>query len=334
MEKEVHATSTSMVSLPELFSQTAFAVLDCIHVAKAVITQIEIFEKFSNFMDKITLILKDLSKSNANDSESLRNGLDILNTEIKVVKQLAHECGTRNRVYLLINYRKILKQLENRGKEISKALNFIKRGEIHGENMGMKNELEEFKVEIQGTKAGIDSADARRMEQIVELLEVGDVMPSYEKKAKRYQLERDSLGTQLLQALRSFYCSITMDVMVDPVEISSGQTFERSAIERWFADGNKERISKEDHAMQLSRSNVVQDAIGTIQGCIFLVVTMLSSDDAQASIDSRELLDNLSFLDQNVIEMVKANFFKPLLHLLSSGVSSGRSAEQRHAKGG
>lgn len=71
--------------------------------------------------------------------------------------------------------------------------------------------------------------------------------------------------------------------------------------------------------LQLSRSSVVRDVIGTIQGCIFLVVNMLNSDDAQASRDSRELLDNLSFLDKNVIEMAKANFFKPLLQLLSSG---------------
>ncbi|KAK9009934.1 hypothetical protein V6N11_036456 [Hibiscus sabdariffa] len=153
------------------------------------------------------------------------------------------------------------------------------------------------------------------MEQIVELLEMGGVMPSYEEKAKRYQIERDSLGTQPLQALRSFYCSITMDF-------------------------NSERIAKEDHALesivkslarqikesklalelllQLSRSTVVRDAVGTTRGCIFLVVTMLNSDDAQASRNSRELSDNLSFLDQNVIEMAKANFFKPLLHLLSS----------------
>lgn len=71
--------------------------------------------------------------------------------------------------------------------------------------------------------------------------------------------------------------------------------------------------------LQLSRSSAGRDAIGTIQGCIFLVVTMLNSDDAQASGDSRELLDNLSFLDQNIIEMAKANYFKPLLQLLSSG---------------
>ncbi|KAG4184667.1 hypothetical protein ERO13_A09G187000v2 [Gossypium hirsutum] len=506
-------TTKSMVSLPELFSQTTVAILDCIQAAKAVVTQTENFKKFSNFMEKITLILKDLSKSNVDDSESLRNGLDIVNLEIKVVNQLALECGSRNKSYLLINCRKILKQLENSTKEISRALNRIplarlddlriinkitrlckdmveaeytpsvkeitvlemiesclqernvdrcyandlfvliaKRVGVPDENLAMKKELEEFKAEIQESKLGISMAESRRMEQIIELLEMADVMTSYEEKAKRYENERDSLGTQPLQALQSFYCPITMDVMVDPVEISSGRTFERSAIERWFADGhkdcpstsiqldslvlqpnrtlrqtieewkyrnkmitivsikpklqsndehevlqslcelqdlcrerelhcewvtfegyipilsgllsaknrevrtqalailcnlakdshdNKERIAKEDDALksivrslarqikesklalelllQLSRSSVVRDVIGTIQGCIFLVVNMLNSDDAQASRDSKVLLDNLSFLDNNVIEMAKANFFKPLLHLLSSG---------------
>ncbi|TYI11535.1 hypothetical protein ES332_A09G214400v1 [Gossypium tomentosum] len=512
MEKDMTTTTKSMVSLPELFSQTTVAILDCIQAAKAVVTQTENFKKFSNFMEKITLILKDLSKSNVDDSESLRNGLDIVNLEIKVVNQLALECGSRNKSYLLINCRKILKQLENSTKEISRALNRIplarlddlriinkitrlckdmveaeytasvmeitvlemiesclqernvdrcyandlfvliaKRVGVPDENLAMKKELEEFKAEIQESKLGISMAESRRMEQIVELLEMADVMTSYEEKAKRYENERDSLGTQPLQALQSFYCPITMDVMVDPVEISSGRTFERSAIERWFADGhkdcpstsiqldslvlqpnrtlrqtieewkyrnkmitivsikpklqsndehevlqslcelqdlcrerelhcewvtfegyipilsgllsaknrevrtqalailcnlakdshdNKERIAKEDDALksivrslarqikesklalelllQLSRSSVVRDVIGTIQGCIFLVVNMLNSDDAQASRDSKVLLDNLSFLDNNVIEMAKANFFKPLLHLLSS----------------
>ncbi|MFQ6663631.1 hypothetical protein Gotur_031079 [Gossypium turneri] len=513
MEKDMTTTTKSMVSLPELFSQTTVAILDCIQAAKAVVTQTENFEKFSNFMEKITLILKDLSKSNVDDSESLRNGLDIVNLEIKVVNQLALECGSRNKSYLLINCRKILKQLENSTKEISRALNRIplarlddlriinkitrlckdmveaeyspsvveitvlemiesglqernvdrcyandlfvliaERVGVPDENLAMKKELEELKAEVQESKLGISMAESRRMEQIVELLEMADVMTSYEEKAKRYENERDSLGTQPLQALQSFHCPITMDVMVDPVEISTGQTFERSAIERWFADGhkdcpstsiqldsfvlqpnrtlrqtieewkyrnkmitivsikpklqsndehevlqslcelqdlckerelhcewvtfegyipiltgllsaknrevrtqalailcilvkdshdNKERIAKEDDALksivrslarqikesklalelllQLSRSSVVRDVIGTIQGCIFLVVNMLNSDDAQASRDSRKLLDNLSFLDNNVIEMAKANFFKPLLHLLSSG---------------
>ncbi|XVF12712.1 hypothetical protein REPUB_Repub08aG0143000 [Reevesia pubescens] len=511
-------TSTSMVSLPELFSQTILAIFDCIHAAKVVLTQMESFEKFSNYMEKITLILKELSKSNVDDSESLRNALDILNLEVKVVKQLAFDCGTRNKVYLLISCRKILKQLENSTREICQALSLIPLASlddlrisnkisrlckdmmdaeyslgivedkilekiesgiqernvdrcyandllvsvteavgIPDDQSALKKEFEEFKSEIEDSKLEIDTAEARRMEQIVVLLEKADATTSYEEKAKRYLNERDSLGTQPLEPLRSFYCPITMGVMVDPVEISSGRTFERSAIERWFADGNKlcpstlihldtlvlqpnktlrqsieewkdrnkmitivsikpklqsneeqevlqslcelqdlcmerelhrewvtfegyipiligllsaknreirtyalailcilakdshdnkERIAKVDHALEyivrslarqikesklalqllleLSRISAVRDVIGTIQGCIFLVVTMLNSGDAQASEDSRELLDNLSFLDQNVIEMAKANFFKPLLQLLSSGPDNVR----------
>ena len=299
MEKGI-TTSTSLVSLPELFSQTILEIFDCIHATKGVLTQMESFEKFSNYMEKITLILKELSKSNVDDSEILRNALDILNLEVKVVKQLALECGTRNKVYLLLSCRKILKQLENSTKEICQALSLIPLASLDGlrisnkisrlckdmleaeygpgivegkilekidsgieernvdrcyandlfvsiaeavrlpdEKLAIKKEFEEFKTEIQDSKLGIDMAEATRIEQIVVLLEKADASTSYEDKAKRYLDERNSLGVQTLEPLQSFYCPITMDVMVDPVEISSGRTFERSAIERWFADGNK-----------------------------------------------------------------------------------------------
>lgn len=71
--------------------------------------------------------------------------------------------------------------------------------------------------------------------------------------------------------------------------------------------------------LELSRSNLVRDLVGNVQGCIFLLVTISCSDDIGAAKDAKELLENLSFLDQNVIQMAKANYFRPLLHLLSSG---------------
>lgn len=73
--------------------------------------------------------------------------------------------------------------------------------------------------------------------------------------------------------------------------------------------------------LELSRSNAVRNSIGNVQGCILLLVTMSSSDDTQAAKDAQELLDNLSCLDHNVIQMANANFFGPLLRLLSSGTS-------------
>ncbi|CAL5407308.1 unnamed protein product [Camellia sinensis] len=60
---------------------------------------------------------------------------------------------------------------------------------------------------------------------------------NYEKEIKYFN-KWNSLGTQPLEPLQSFICPITREVMVDPVETSSGHTFERSSIEKWFADGN------------------------------------------------------------------------------------------------
>lgn len=71
--------------------------------------------------------------------------------------------------------------------------------------------------------------------------------------------------------------------------------------------------------LELSKYNLIRDKIGKVQGCILLLVTMSSSDDNQAARDARELLENLSFSDQNVIQMAKANYFKHLLQRLSTG---------------
>lgn len=71
--------------------------------------------------------------------------------------------------------------------------------------------------------------------------------------------------------------------------------------------------------LELSKCNSVRDEIGKVQGCILLLVTMSNSDDNQAARDAQELLENLSFCDQNVIQMAKANYFTHLLQRLSTG---------------
>lgn len=71
--------------------------------------------------------------------------------------------------------------------------------------------------------------------------------------------------------------------------------------------------------LELSKSNLIRDRIGEVQGSILLLVTMSNSDDNWAARDARELLENLSFSDQNVIQMAKANYFTHLLQRLSAG---------------
>ncbi|XP_052211526.1 U-box domain-containing protein 44-like [Diospyros lotus] len=323
---------------------------------------------------------------------------------------------------------------------------------ISTEPSALKKEFEEFKREAENAKLRKDQAEAIQMDQIISLLERADATSSPNEREVRYIAKRDSLGNQPLDPLHSFICPITKEVMVDPVEISSGHTFERSAIGKWFADGNnlcpltmvtldtsilrpnktlrqsieewkdrnimiliasmkrklpseeeeevlhcleqlqdlcqqkdthrewvvlenyipilvellgsknrdiknnslivlcilakhsdeaKERIAKADNAigsivrslgrrvaeaklavallLELSKSESVRDCIGKAQGCILLLVTMTSNDDSQAARDAKELLENLTFSTQNVIQMAKANYFKHLLQSLSSG---------------
>lgn len=72
--------------------------------------------------------------------------------------------------------------------------------------------------------------------------------------------------------------------------------------------------------LELSKADFVKDHVGKVQGCILLLVTMLDGDDDQAARDAQELLEILSFSDQNVIQMAKANYFQHLLQRLSTGL--------------
>ena len=301
MEKDASVTA-SHIPASELLSQTMLTIFDTVHAAKAVIIQEENFKQFAIYMEKVTLVLKELANLNIDDSESLKIAVEILNREIKVAKQLTVECGKRNKVYLLVNSQRIAKNLEYITKEICQVLGLIpdisfnindKLSELrkdmldceyrvtaveeemlekieagiqeidvdksHANNLllciadaagisteqaVLKREFEEFKSEV-GDKSEIDyvnlrkdSADALKMGKIVTLLARADAATSPEEKEIKYFNKRNSLGRQPLEPLQAFYCPIIHDVMVDPVETSTGQTFERSAIEKWFAEGN------------------------------------------------------------------------------------------------
>ncbi|XP_008233094.1 PREDICTED: U-box domain-containing protein 44-like [Prunus mume] len=507
---------SSAVSAPtsEVISQTVEAIFETVAAANDVLVKKDTFKELATYVVRVVPILRELNKKTVVHSESLNNVMEILNREIRAAKQLTLECSKRNKVFLLMNCRHIVKRLEDIMREISRALSLLplssldlssgiieeieklcdnmQRAEfraaiaeeeildkiesgiqernmdrsyannllvliaeavgISTERSVLKKELEEFRSEIENARLRKDQAEAIQMEQIIALLERADAASSPREKEMKYIIKRKSLGGQPLEPLQSFICPITREVMVDPVETSSGQTFERSAIEKWFADGNrscpltmtsldtsilrpnktlrqsieewkdrntmimiaslksklqseedeevlhclgelldlckerdlhkewvilenyipiliqllgvknpeirnhalvnlcilvkdsddaKERINKADNGiesivrslgrrveerklavallLELSKSNLIREQIGKVQGSILLLVTMSNSDDNRAARDARELLENLSFSDQNVIQMAKANYFTHLLQRLSAG---------------
>ncbi|KAJ0796412.1 putative U box domain, armadillo-like helical, Zinc finger, RING/FYVE/PHD-type [Helianthus annuus] len=326
---------------------------------------------------------------------------------------------------------------------------------ISTEQSVLRTEYEEFKNEMENMEMTADVAESLQIEQIVGLLGKADILATVKERENKYFSKRNSLGRQPLEALQSFYCPITGDVMEDPVETPSGHSFERGAIEKWLAEENslcpvtktplktsalrtnktlrqsieewrdrntmivigsmksrilsnedeeviiclgklqdlllerdlhqewvmmedylpvlvsllstknfqirsrvlvilrilatnhddrKERIAKTDDAIklivcslarkieesklalqlltELSDNDLARNMIGDSQGSILLLVTISGGDDLQAANDAKRLLDNLSFLNQNIVQMAKANYFGPLLHLLASGSES------------
>ncbi|GLJ56103.1 hypothetical protein SUGI_1204440 [Cryptomeria japonica] len=109
---------------------------------------------------------------------------------------------------------------------------------ISTDTSALKQEFEEFKKDMVDAQLRKNQAEALQMEQIIGLLGWADVASSAKERDQKYHDKRISLGSHHLPPLQSFYCPISQEVMDDPVEISSGQTFERSAIEKWFAEGH------------------------------------------------------------------------------------------------
>ncbi|KAL2558776.1 U-box domain-containing protein 43 [Forsythia ovata] len=496
---------------------TAQFIFETVDATRQVVVQKENFEKFSSHLERTAFFLKELSTCEINFFERLHGTVDDLKLEIKVAKQLASECRNRNKIYLFLNCRKIVDDIEKSTKNISKLMSLFTLGSLDvssevieqlrilcknmldaeyqpaaveeeilqkiergieernvdrshannllvriAESVGISSELSEIKAEFENFKHEMennelrsDGTEALRMEQIILLLGKADMVTTPKEKETKYFKKRNSLGRQLLEPLRSFYCPITGDVMVDPVETSSGHSFERTAIEKWLekgndlcpltktplkkislrpnrtlhqsieewrnrntmisiasmkpdiqssneqevlncleklhdfcigselhrewivmedyipiitgllctksheirllaltilyclakdADDNKERIAKVDDGikyivqllarkieestmalkllLELSRSSAVMNFIGNVQGCMLLLVTLANSDDTQAAKYAQEVLDNLAFLDQNVIQMARAKYFGPLLNCLCTGPMS------------
>lgn len=298
MAKDI-VVSASLVPVSELLSETFLAMSDTIHAAKEVLIQKENFKVFSRYLEKTSSILKELSKQNIECSESLTNALKILNREVDVAKQLALDCSKRNKVYLLINCRKIVESLESCTKEIGKALTLIPLASLDvssginrqisklfknmldgeyratveeeeilakfelgiqeqnadrsyannllvhiAEALGISNdqcawekEFEEFKRELDDTNTRKDLEENFPVEQIIALLQKANATTSAEDKENDYFEKRNSVGRLPLEPFDRFFCPVTHEIMVDPVEISSHCTFERSVIEKWFAEG-------------------------------------------------------------------------------------------------
>eukprot|EP00250_Pteridium_aquilinum_P035162 c8755_g1_i1 orf=82-2883(+) len=130
-------------------------------------------------------------------------------------------------------------------KQIAESLGF---SSLDSEGFG--NEICKLKMEKDGAERRRGMAHALYLQQFIFLLEKAVTassnsfrLPIVAQGDRVHHAQSGSGGPPtmrdtLVLPLQSFICPIMQDVMKDPVQIASGQTYERKAIERWFADGH------------------------------------------------------------------------------------------------
>eukprot|EP00252_Welwitschia_mirabilis_P024210 TRINITY_DN7095_c0_g1_i1.p1 TRINITY_DN7095_c0_g1~~TRINITY_DN7095_c0_g1_i1.p1 ORF type:complete len:1010 (-),score=164.38 TRINITY_DN7095_c0_g1_i1:219-3248(-) len=125
----------------------------------------------------------------------------------------------------------------------------IKKAEQIAESLKMSLYSEGFRAELGRLREERNEAAVSRgkvhslyLDQFIALLDIALKAKSGEKKISNASSERRRNHPYHrdvpMLPLQSFICPITKDVMQDPVQIESGQTYERSAIERWFHEGH------------------------------------------------------------------------------------------------
>ncbi|KAH9288688.1 hypothetical protein KI387_032805, partial [Taxus chinensis] len=108
----------------------------------------------------------------------------------------------------------------------------------------INKELESFRREKEDAAARKEREEEAFMEQVIALLSHADAANSPEQAEKRYKERLLSLGSSMpeeedIPPLKSFICPLKDDVMIDPVSLITGTTYERKEIQQWFDDGNK-----------------------------------------------------------------------------------------------
>ncbi|KAH8951118.1 hypothetical protein BDL97_09G009800 [Sphagnum fallax] len=336
------------------FAQTAFAVKD-------VLIEKETFKELARYLERIRPILKEMSEKNVKDTpeKTMQQGLVSLEGQIKKARSLISMCTSKSRIYLLVNCRMVVKEIQDITREIGQCLSSIPMATLglsietlantaqlqrdmqqvqfkaavaeeaimekietgirdhridsewaNGlllqiaqavgvpvDPISLRQELESFKREKEEAQLRKSQAEAMQLHQIIELLVQADAATSEREKDSMYQIKK-SAGGNHLPALQSFYCPITQEVMQEPVEIASGQTFERSAIEKWFSAGHhtcpttKVELDNLEIKLNLALRQSIQEwrERNTASSIAAMKPKLLSGNEEEVSSALRELL--------------------------------------------
>ncbi|KAK8935268.1 U-box domain-containing protein 15 [Platanthera zijinensis] len=111
------------------------------------------------------------------------------------------------------------------------------------ESSEIRKELDSLRMEKEEAAARKEKQAEIFLKQVIELLSNDDDAHAEEHIRKQYYLisnliEKSIIHNGMIKEYNASLCPITGSVMVDPVILCNGTTYEREAIESWFLQGN------------------------------------------------------------------------------------------------
>ncbi|KAJ7954808.1 RING-type E3 ubiquitin transferase [Quillaja saponaria] len=108
----------------------------------------------------------------------------------------------------------------------------------------ISKELASFRKEKEEAANRKERAEVFFLEQVIQLLSRADAARDYEEVKKQYLervqvIARYGAMQRYIPPLNSFKCHINRAVMVDPVSLCTGTTYERASIESWLDSGER-----------------------------------------------------------------------------------------------
>ncbi|EFJ33707.1 hypothetical protein SELMODRAFT_167271 [Selaginella moellendorffii] len=290
-----------LAPVSELLARVLVQIAETVVAAKDVLIEKESFSQLARYLEKIRPLLVELQDKIADDVPPLRKSLETLSKEMRKSQELIAHCSSKSKIYLLINCRSIVSQVQGITQEIGRCLSLVPMASMNlsadtrqnamgllqdmqsaqfkatlaGEEIvgmiengvrtrrldsnfsndlllqiahavgvpvnpvALRQELLQFKKEKEEIELHKDQAEAYQLEQIIGILNAADAATTAAEKESTYRRKKSFGGIHALPPLQTFCCPITQEVMEDPVEIASGQIFERSAISKWFSAGKR-----------------------------------------------------------------------------------------------
>lgn len=174
-------------------------------------------EVLSDISDKVRVLHEEMQKAEFQASQS----------QLRVVEKLNQG---------LLEQSSDLSFANDMLAEIAKAVG------VPVEPTEISKELESFRREKEEAANRKEQAEAFFLEQVIKLLSLADAANDQEVR-KQYKQRLETIEKLLTQdeyipPLEAFMCPIEKVVMVEPVSLCTGITYERRAIENWFDSGH------------------------------------------------------------------------------------------------